>query len=143
MQPVSKIVASGTAISRLGAQLSTQKALYQQLIKLLPTPLDTQLKAAVLQNGTLSLFVPSPVWASRFRYLLPQLHKKLQSHGIHVDQVRTRILPSDSAKPKIERNRHPITLSPEVRKQLRQTAEAIDDPSLRDAILRISHHGDE
>ncbi|PVV05767.1 MAG: hypothetical protein B6D77_18065 [gamma proteobacterium symbiont of Ctena orbiculata] len=143
MQPVSKIVDSGTALGRLGSRLSSQKALHQQLIKLLPKPLDTQLKAAVLENRCLSLFVPSPVWASRFRYLLPQLQKQLQTHDIHVDQVRTRILPTDPGKPKPGRNRHRITLSPAVSKQLKQSAEAIEDPSLREAILRISRHGDE
>lgn len=136
MEPVSTIVGSGTILSELGKQLSAQRTLHQQLKQLLPAPLDSQLKAAVLQHGNLNLFVASPVWASRFRYLLPQL----RANGIDVKQVRTRILPNDSVKPR-QKKRDRIVLSQEAGEQLRQSAEAIEDPSLREALLRISRHG--
>ncbi|MEW8415969.1 MAG: DciA family protein [Candidatus Thiodiazotropha endolucinida] len=116
--------------------MSAQRTLHQQLKQLLPAPLDSQLKAAVLQHGNLNLFVASPVWASRFRYLLPQL----RANGIDVKQVRTRILPNDSVKPR-QKKRDRIVLSQEAGEQLRQSAEAIEDPSLREALLRISRHG--
>jgi hypothetical protein len=143
MQPVATIVDAGTSLSGLGKRLSAQKALHQQLKNLLPTPLNSQLKAAVLQNGNLSLFVPSPVWASRFRYILPQLQKELSTHGIHVNHLRTRILPSEAAKPKGVQQRRRISLSTEASKQLRESAAAIDDAALREALLRISRHGEE
>ncbi|MEW8314462.1 MAG: DciA family protein [Candidatus Thiodiazotropha endolucinida] len=136
MEPESTIVGSGTILRQLGKQLSAQRTLHQQLKQLLPAPLDSQLKAAVLQHGNLNLFVASPVWASRFRYLLPQL----RANGIDVKQVRTRILPNDSVKPR-QKKRDRIVLSQEAGEQLRQSAEAIEDPSLREALLRISRHG--
>ncbi|MCU7858384.1 MAG: DUF721 domain-containing protein, partial [Candidatus Thiodiazotropha sp. (ex Lucinoma kastoroae)] len=109
----------------------------------LPMPLDTQLKAAVLQDGTLSLFVISPVWASRFRYLLPQLQRQLRENGVTVDRLRTRILPSDTAKPIRAIQKQRIKLSRESSKQLRQAAASIDDQPLRDAILRLSQHSED
>lgn len=139
MEPVSTIVGSGTILSELGKQLSAQRTLHQQLKQLLPAPLDSQLKAAVLQHGNLNLFVASPVWASRFRYLLPQLRTQLRANGIDVKQVRTRILPSDSVKPR-QKKRDRIVLSQEAGEQLRQSAKAFEDPSLREALLRISRH---
>ncbi|MCU7805497.1 MAG: DUF721 domain-containing protein [Candidatus Thiodiazotropha sp. (ex Lucinoma borealis)] len=127
----------------LGKRLSAQKALYQQIKRYLPMPLDAQLKAAVLQDGTLSLFVISPVWASRFRYLLPQLQRQLRENGVTVDRLRTRILPSDTAKPIRTMQKQRIKLSRESSKQLRQAAASIDDQPLRDAILRLSQHSED
>ncbi|MEL0585083.1 MAG: DciA family protein [Candidatus Thiodiazotropha sp. (ex. Lucinoma kazani)] len=123
--------------------MSAQKALYQQIKRYLPMPLDAQLKAAVLQDGTLSLFVISPVWASRFRYLLPQLQRQLRENGVTVDRLRTRILPSDTAKPIRTMQKQQIKLSKESSKQLRQAAASIDDQPLRDAILRLSQHSED
>ncbi|MCU7879710.1 MAG: DUF721 domain-containing protein [Candidatus Thiodiazotropha sp. (ex Lucinoma aequizonata)] len=127
----------------LGKRLSAQKALYQQIKRYLPIPLDTQLKAAVLQDGTLSLFVISPVWASRFRYRLPQLQKQLRKNGVTVERLRTRILPSDMAKPIRTMQKQRMKLSRESSKQLRQAAASIDDQPLRDAILRLSQHSED
>ncbi|MCU7874253.1 MAG: DUF721 domain-containing protein [Candidatus Thiodiazotropha sp. (ex Lucinoma borealis)] len=143
MDRVSKIVANHVAPAKLGKRLSAQKALYQQIKRYLPMPLDAQLKAAVLQDGTLSLFVISPVWASRFRYLLPQLQRQLRENGVTVDRLRTRILPSDTAKPIRTMQKQRIKLSKESSKQLRQAAASIDDQPLRDAILRLSQHSED
>ncbi|MES9993077.1 MAG: DciA family protein, partial [Candidatus Thiodiazotropha sp.] len=131
MKRVSKIAASGTIYGKLGNQLAAQASLNRELKQLLPPPLDGQLKATVLQNNHLSLFVASPVWASRFRYLLPRLQQQLREMGIKVERIGTRILADDSARPARRQTRGRPTLSAETSKQLEQTAETIDDPSLR------------
>jgi hypothetical protein len=142
MKPLSKIVASGTTYSSLVKQLSAQRTLHQQIKQLLPSPLDSQLKAVVLQKGNLTLFVPSPVWASRFRYLLPQLQNQLQQRGVGVSKARTSILPNDSTQPnKIKMRNRPI-LSHAAGKQLREIAKTINDRSLREALERLSQHSD-
>ncbi|MCU7933151.1 MAG: DUF721 domain-containing protein [Candidatus Thiodiazotropha sp. (ex Codakia rugifera)] len=143
MDRISKIVATHVAPAMLGKRLSAQKALYQQIKSYLPTPLETQLKAAVLQDGILSLFVVSPVWASRFRYLLPQLQRQLRENGVTVDRVRTRILPSNTANPFSKKQKQKIKLSRESSKQLRQAAASIDDKALKEAILRLSQHSED
>ncbi|MBT2968794.1 MAG: DUF721 domain-containing protein [Candidatus Thiodiazotropha sp. (ex Ctena orbiculata)] len=140
MKWVSKIVASGAIHGKLGKQLASQRALHEQLKLLLPTPLDSQLKASVLQHGRLTLFVASPVWASRFRYLMPQLQRQLQQRGIRVAKVRTAILPDESKRAaRIKEGDQPV-LSQEVGRQMRQLAKTIEDPLLRDALLRLSRH---
>jgi hypothetical protein len=140
MQSVSRIAASGTIFNRLKKQLSTHEALHQQLRQLLPPPLDSQLRAVALQQGNLTLFVPSPVWASRFRYLLPQLKKQLLNCGIQVTKIRTSIFPNESAKTAATKKRNRPILNQAASKQLRELAKTIDDPSLRDALNRLSRH---
>ncbi|MEW8506290.1 MAG: DciA family protein [Candidatus Thiodiazotropha sp.] len=140
MQWVSKIVTSASVYGKLGKRLSAQKAVHELLKQLLPTPLDSQLKATVLQHGRLTLFVASPVWASRFRYLLPQLQRQLQERGIQVEQARTAILPEEAKRTAPTKERGQPLLSQEAGRQMRQLANTIDDPPLRDAMLRLSRH---
>ncbi|MCU7904643.1 MAG: DUF721 domain-containing protein [Candidatus Thiodiazotropha sp. (ex Epidulcina cf. delphinae)] len=142
MDPVTKILASHAAPARLGEKLSAQKALFQRVRQYLPPPLDSQLKAAVLQEQTLSLFVTSPVWASRLRYLIPQLQRQLRENGLSVDRLRTRILPGGAAEPAKPKLKRRLKLSRKSGDLLRQTAASIDDRQLRDAMLRLSSHGD-
>jgi hypothetical protein len=143
MKPLAKIVASGTTHSSLMKQLSAQRALHEQLKLLLPPPLESQLKAAVLQNGNLTLFVTSPVWASRFRYLLPQLQGQLRQQGITVTKARTSILPNDSIKSFKTKKRNRPILSQTAGKQLREIATTINDRSLQEALERLSRHSEE
>ncbi|MEW8299285.1 MAG: DciA family protein [Candidatus Thiodiazotropha sp.] len=140
MEWASKIVASAASHGKLWQQLSSQRALHEQLKQLLPTPLDSQLKATVLQHGRLTLFVASPVWASRFRYLLPQLQRQLQQRGIRLDKVRTAILPDESKRTARSKKGAQAILGREAGRRMHQLAQTIDDPQLRDAMLRLSRH---
>jgi hypothetical protein len=140
MDSLSEIVASGKTLNQLITQLSTQKVLLNQLRQLLPSPLDAQLKAAILQQGSLTLFVSSPVWASRLRYLLPQLQKQLNERDIHLKKVRTSILPNESTKPVKTKKPDPPTLSQSAAQHIRETAKTISDPSLKAALVRLGRH---
>ncbi|MGD9168452.1 MAG: DciA family protein [Candidatus Thiodiazotropha sp.] len=140
MESVSRIAASGSIFNRLKKQLSVHEALLQQLRQLLPPPLDSQLKTVALQHGNLTLFVPSPVWASRFRYLLPQLQNQLLISGIQVAKVRTSILPNESTKPLKTKMRSRPMINQAASKQMRELAKTINDPFLRDALIRLSQH---
>lgn len=144
MHPLSKLVSSGTSLNQLVKQLSAHEALVRQIRQLLPSPLDSQLMAVVLQQGNLTLFVSSPVWASRFRYLLPQLQKQLSSHGIPLARLRTHILPNADTKAVKTRqpDRRPM-LSQSAAKHIRETAKAITDPSLKAALERLGRHTEQ
>lgn len=139
MRTVQQFISSHTSLADLGRRLARQRELTDQVRALLPAPLNEQLLAAVLQNRGLSLFVNSPVWGSRLRYLAPELQRKLRQAGITVDLVRTRIVPV--RRPKSEgRRRHRLVLSERNAALLRQTAAALADDSLRDSLLRLSRH---
>ncbi|MEJ2608823.1 MAG: DciA family protein [Candidatus Thiodiazotropha sp.] len=140
MQSVRKIITGRATPAQLGKQLSEYAALCQQVRKCLTPPLDQQLKATVLQGRTLSLFCESPVWASRFRYAIPQLQRQLAGCGLVVKQIRTRILLSNSAKPVKKSHKH-LSLSCQSSEALRQAAAAIEDKGLKEALLRLSRHG--
>ena len=139
MKSVRNIVGSNSTPAKLGKRLADYEALCTMVRSNLPAPLDQQLKATVLQAGVLSLFVSSPVWASRLRYAVPQLLEQLRQHGLGVERIRTRILLEAGKKPSSLKHKTP-SLSKHNGEILRQTAAAIRDPDLSEALLRLSRH---
>lgn len=142
MKSVKSIVVSGSTPSHLGKRLSDFDALCHRIRDSLPAPLNQHLKATVMQSGVLSLFVASPVWASRLRYTIPQLTENLQNQGLMVEQVRIRILPDYVVTPSRSRSEK-LTLSRDNSEMLRHTAAAIRDPELSEALLKLSRHGEK
>jgi hypothetical protein len=140
MKSVRNIVDSNTTAAKLGKKLADYRALYEMVRSILSPPMDQQLKAAVLQSGVLSLFVSSPVWASRLRYTVPQLLGQLQQRGLGVDRIRIRILLEAGKKPSSLKNKTP-SLSKHNGEILRQTAASIRDPDLSQALVKLSRHG--
>jgi len=140
MRTIKQVITSHTALTTLGRQLSGQRALADQVRALLPSPLKEQIRAAVLETRTLSLFVDSPVWASRLRYLAPELIRQLKRQGLIINQVRTRIVPESRRKGGSHERRH-LLLSEQSAELLRKTAATLTDDSLREAMLRLSSHG--
>ncbi|MES9941116.1 MAG: DciA family protein [Candidatus Thiodiazotropha sp. 6PLUC2] len=141
MKSLRNIVDRSSTPAKLGRKLADYDALCKRVRSNLPAPLDQQLKATVLQAGTLSLFVSSPVWASRLRYATPQLIAQLKREGLTIERVRTRILPNQSAAPSRPKQRMRC-LSSENSEMLRHTAASISDPKLSEALLKLSRHGE-
>jgi hypothetical protein len=140
MKSVRNIVDSNTTPAKLGKKLADYRALCEMVRSTLSAPMDQQLKAAVLQSGVLSLFVSTPVWASRLRYTVPQLLEQLQQRGLGVDRIRIRILLEASKKPSSLKHKT-LSLSKHNGEILRHTAASIRDPDLSQALVKLSRHG--
>ncbi|MCU7810154.1 MAG: DUF721 domain-containing protein [Candidatus Thiodiazotropha sp. (ex Notomyrtea botanica)] len=134
-------MASRSALTLLGKQLSNQKVLAEQIKALLPSPLNEHIHGAVMHTRTLSLFVNSPVWASRLRYLAPELLRQLRQQGLIIDRVRTKIVAQEASKTNRRSGWKRLSLSEKSAEILRQTAVALEDKPLREAMLRLSRHG--
>jgi hypothetical protein len=139
MRSINKLIKSQHSLAQLNRQLAQQESLTHQVKALLPAPLDEQLLRAVINGRTLSLLVHSPVWASRLRYLAPQLLRQLRQQGLTLEQLRPRIVQEQGMERRNRRHR-PKNLSAENAKLLRQTADALDKGPLREALRRLSRH---
>jgi hypothetical protein len=142
MKSLRTIVNGNSTAAKLSKRVADNQALCESIRGYLPSPLDQQLLACVLQTGTLSLFVSSPVWASRLRYATPQLHRQLIQQGLAVERIRTRILPEQTRRSSRPRRKSP-TLSQENSEILRYAAAAISDTELSEALLKLSRHGEK
>jgi hypothetical protein len=78
----------------------------EQLLRLvrrhLPDQLATRCRQATLVAGELTLFVDSPVWIDRFRFLCRDLVSSLAAVSIEVETCRTRVLPAGYSSPSPE-----------------------------------------
>lgn len=123
----------------LGERLQRHNALRQLVRECLEAPLGELIQAAVMEGQRLTLFVPSPVWASRLRYKTPELQRLLQQRGVLVERIGVRIIPESRPDNQSPYPR-PRRLSEENSEILRQTAQGLEDGPLREALLRLSRH---
>jgi hypothetical protein len=140
MKRVKQYLASDSVLTSLQARLVAQNTLKERVQKLLPTPIDEQIESAVMQSRTLTLWVNSPVWASRLRYLAPQLLRQLKQEGFILDRIQPRIQVAETRKQIRRRIGRKIQLSHGSAEALRHTADSLQDRPLREALMRLSRH---
>ncbi len=140
MKRVKQYLASDTTLTSLKARLAAQKTLKEQVKKLLQPPIDEQIENAVMHSRTLTLWVNSPVWASRLRYLAPQLLRQLKQEGLILDRIQPRVQVRESHKPSKRQMTRKAQLSPGSAEALRHTADSLQDRPLREALIRLSRH---
>jgi hypothetical protein len=114
--------------------------LQAQLDALIEPGLAGHYRIQNLRDGSLFLQTDAPVWATRLRYILPSLLERLRAVP-GLEQLRD-IQFSVSAPP--PSNRHTVSraaqLSPAAAQLLRDTADAIADPQLQQALRRLARN---
>ena len=96
------------------------------------------------------LITDSPVWTTRLRQLSPQIldfirkntKKTDELHSIHHIQISTRYHSTADGPAKSSTNKkHSLpSISDKTSELLLQSANSIDDPKLKNALLRIAGH---
>jgi len=125
------------------AQLVTQGRELQRLTHLLQKELDSSLaphcRIGRLAPPCLTIVVDSPVWSSRLRFqstgLLRQLNKKYKEFQ-SVNNIEIKIYPVRLSRR--EPTTTPRRLSPAAAKGITEMAKSIDEPALRQALLRLA-----
>ena len=119
----------------LELEISAQKALLAKVRRLLPDDLATHCAAAQLHGPQLVLHTDSPVWATRLRYLAPQVLSLLRSDFPSLSEVKIRVLiPRPAARPP----RRPARKSDVAAAIIHDSALDTKPEPLRDALLRLS-----
>lgn len=88
------------------------------------------------QQGRLVLLTSSAIHLTRFRYLKPQLLADLSDALPGLARIELKIRPQ-APEPKPEKKGKPLTDT--TRAKLRQLAEEVDSPKLKEALLRAGH----
>lgn len=136
---VNRILARGTSVPALYEQALRLIELQKQLRSLLPPPLGDHVTVGNCRNGILTVYADSAAWAARLRFEVPGLLNRLNetSPDAGIRTLRTRIRPPDPvAAPAAGK---PL-LSAASARLLQDVAESIDDPGLRESLLRLSRH---
>lgn len=113
----------------------------QRVGALLPASIKGHCRVANMRDTALVLLVDSAAWATRLRYLAPDLCRQLQAGELpHLTRVEVRISPPQTqAQPKSPARR--LRLHAEAAAAIADAAQAIEDPLLKAALRRLSRHG--
>lgn len=110
------------------------------LLEILPEAIAPNLQVAAYEDYQLRLHVASAAWATRLRYMEPELARALaQRMRLQINTIRIKVRPVALAAP--ARQRRPRYLSAATRHHLEQTAGYIDDRALADALHRLAAAG--
>lgn len=130
-----------SGLSRLLQRARQLQQLTDTLSAILPQAVYGHCHVGNVSGDTLVLITDSPAWSTRLRFHAPAILEHLkETHGLALHRVRIRVHPSERPR-QIKRAARNPTLGPESAALLRQTAQGISDPGLKQALLRLARHG--
>lgn len=138
MQAASRLIqaCNGTP---LFSHVQTLAGLQIWLKNQLPRPLNEHCQVVNLRDGTLILGASSPVWATRLRYLAPQLGIQMgQKTSGKPLKVKIKVL-APTLPPGARANQR-ASISTATGKLLEQIAADIRHPDLSTALVRVAAH---
>ena len=138
MQRINKLMKHHSVLSGLSNTIAEQRGLLDQIRTYLPESVRPHCLGAVCKDSCLTLFVDSPVWSSRLRYLSKQLLDKLGSSSLRVESIKIRIMLQQTPLSARRKRRQPNRLSENEAHLLRNYADSCDDPALSAALLRLA-----
>ena len=104
----------------------------------LPPQLGTHVRTVRINQKMVVIYADSPAWASRIRYLAGQIIRALRDKGVLVDGVKAAVLVPESPRRTRLKRHKPRRLSAENARLIQASAEAIRDPELKSAMLRLA-----
>jgi len=132
----------------------------QLLHKILPVECRNHVEVANIRQKILMLITDSPVWTTRLRQLSPQILQYINENSskfdaatedcsssksqiIHHVQISTRYHSPNTGEQRLSSNRqrHTPKISKKTAELLANSAESINDPKLKKALLKIANHG--
>ena len=132
---VCDLLTSNPTLARCLEQQRRENGLLAQVHTLLAPPARLHCIHASITEGKLSLTADTAAWATRLRYLAPDLARGLAEAGVTEVKIRTRPLGRGS---QINATRRLAKLSPAVADHLRTAADHIGDAGIAAALRRLA-----
>lgn len=135
--------------SILARRSDTVSALYHHALKLielqnrlralLPAPLGDHVTVANSRNGILTIQTDSAAWAARLRFEVPAILGNLNEAdpAAAIETIRVKVRPPEHTPPPAAQK---PAMSDNTARFLRDVAESLSEPELRDSLLRLSRH---
>lgn len=122
----------------------------QTLPNILPEPLLQHCRVVNVREQIAVIYTDSAAWATRLRYLVPQILQVWQQHSFTITKIEIRVhletfssteSTSSVAPPEttVSKNRGPYPLTQNAANYLRHTAEATTHPRLKAVLLRLAN----
>lgn len=138
-QPSNSVLQTSITLQRLMARAQATDDLQQLLNQFLQPAAREHCHIATYQAGVLHLIVTDGNWATRLRYQQKRLLKQLQGLTEFSQVVRLQF----KVRPPMQPEKAParsITLSEHAGQTIQASADATQDPVLREALQRLALH---
>jgi Uncharacterized protein conserved in bacteria len=133
------LLGTGTT-ARLLEHVRHLQSVNEQLRACIDAEAASHIQVADLSVDRLLIHADSAAWATRLRYLTPQILRCLQQTPSLMTLHRIDIRVSPLAQPPV-RTLHPVVLSRTSAVVLETAAADLSDPALRDALQRLARRG--
>ncbi|RMG36147.1 MAG: DUF721 domain-containing protein [Gammaproteobacteria bacterium] len=138
-KPVAQLLQTQPQLAHLDRAVRERQALLSQVCELLPSEVTPHCLDAGLHKGTLRLLCDSPAWASRVRFLTPQLLGRLREHRPGLANIEVRVAHQGGTGP-ARGGYAPLrpTGSSRAAQHVEETARAHAGDALGRALLRLA-----
>ncbi|NOX08966.1 MAG: DUF721 domain-containing protein [Gammaproteobacteria bacterium] len=124
-------------LKQLQRQIKQSDNLTDLLHEIIPFAMHQHCQAGILHDKLLVIITNSAAWATRLRYLTPQIIQHMKKrYRAPINKIQVKIRPQ--AKEPQKPTRQATTLSKENAELLKKTANSIQDPELAEALLKLS-----
>lgn len=104
----------------------------------LPAELADRCRGAVVEGDALTLFVDSPSWATRLRFLAPTLLSQLAASGITCRSCRLRVMPAGESVAPVTYFPYNPSVGTAAVDAVRSAADDTEPGALADALRRLA-----
>lgn len=140
LKPAAHVLRGNPLLQRLLRQAENLSRL-QTLVHGQSSPaIREQLRMGGYDDGVLTLILADAVWITRLRYQQERLVQQLRQHAEFsgLQRIRLKVRPAGDAPPVLHEERR--YLSDTASQNIRQGAEGIEDPELREALQRLAQN---
>lgn len=132
---VRRLLKDKPTLKILELEISAQKALLGRVRRLLPAELAAHCVAARQHGGRLILHADSAAWATRLRFMAPQLQRLLEADSPGLGGITVRLLLQQPPRAARHRSVHRSDVAAAI---IHDSARYTKYPQLREALLRLS-----
>lgn len=110
------------------------------LKNMLPSPVNEHVSVANHVNNTLTIYTDSAAWAARLRFTIPDMLNSLNQNDKYtsVKTIRIKVQPHETPQPTMSYQK--LSISTDTAILLKHVADTINDPELRESLLKLSRH---
>ncbi len=133
------IVTHNPTLRKLFRHAAGHHSASMRVKSLLAEPLRSHIQLAVIRGDTVVLTADSSAWAAKMRYQVPDLHRQMAkiSDFSEIRTIRVKVTKSSSAQQQ-PLPRKALPISAPAASELQRRALSVDDPALKDALLRLA-----
>ncbi len=132
-----------SSFTRLLGQASDRDAWTAQLRAFLPAELSSACEVANVRDQLMAVHIHNAAWATRFRFLIPELLPRLNQLAdfAEVREIRIKVA-ANAATPPTPATPEASDRAPPDGKSLTALADSLEYGALKRAILRLARHGE-